>query len=177
MNITIRPAKTEDAFAMAKVNIESWLTTYRGQVADEILDNMKFEDYLAKWERSLSKIDDEYNFCFVAENESGEVVGYSRCGKSRHEKFPFDAELYAIYLLKEYQGQGIGKKLFLESIDEFKKRNISSFLLFVLSTNTGSRKFYESFNPDFTANETITIDNGQYCDICYGWSDVQLKLT
>jgi ribosomal protein S18 acetylase RimI-like enzyme len=176
MNITIRPAKTSDAHAMARVNIESWHTTYRGQVADEILDNMKFEEYVAKWDNILARQSDGINFCFVAENDSGDVIGYSACGKNSHHKFPYDGELFAIYLLKGYQGQGIGKKLFLMSVEGFKKRNIFSFLLFVLSSNTGSRKFYESFKPDFTANETITIDNGQYCDICYGWSDIQLKL-
>jgi ribosomal protein S18 acetylase RimI-like enzyme len=174
MGIIIRQAKPNDAPAIAIVNIASWHSTYRGLVADEVLDGMEFEQYRAKWENILAHQEKGNGFCFAAENESGEMIGYSCGGKNRHDKFTFDGELFAIYLLREYQGKGIGKKLFLTSIEEFRKQNISSFLLFVLSSNTGSRKFYESFKPDFTANEMITIDNGQYCDICYGWSDIGL---
>src|SRR5579864_4294968 len=169
MEIIIRPAMPEDAPYLASVNIASWQSTYRGLIADEVLDEMKFEQYLAKWENTLASQEKGNGFCFAAENESGKMMGYSLCGKNSHPELPFDGELYAIYLLKEYQGKGIGKKLFLRSIEEFKNTGVQSFLLFVLSSNTGSRKFYESFKPDFTADETIMIGNGAYCDVCYGW--------
>ncbi len=172
MNISIRNARIEDAPAIARINIESWRSTYRGRIAEETLDGMKFEDYLNKWNVILTTLVQRGSFCFVAENDKGEPVGYAFCGPNTHEKFSFDGELYAIYLLKEYQGQGIGRKLFVKSIEEFGRRSIFSMLLFVLSSNTGSRKFYESFKPDFSAEETIMIDNGQYCDFCYGWSDI-----
>jgi ribosomal protein S18 acetylase RimI-like enzyme len=172
MDINIRAASTEDAPEIAKVNIQSWRSTYRGLIADETLDDMKSEKYLEKWNNTFRTMEANGNFCFVAENEVKEVVGYSLCGKNSHTKFNFEGELFAIYLLREYQKQGIGKKLFIRSIEEFKKLGVTSFTLFVLSSNGASRKFYESFHPDFTANETITIDNGQYCDICYGWSNI-----
>jgi ribosomal protein S18 acetylase RimI-like enzyme len=34
-------------------------------------------------------------------------------GKSRDENYPNDGEIYAFYILQEYQNLGIGKKLFL----------------------------------------------------------------
>ena len=172
MNINIRQARAEDAPGIARVNIESWHSTYRGLIADATLDGMKPDKYLIKWNDIFRTMETNENFCFVAENEINEVIGYSLSGKNRHINFNYEAELYAIYLLKEYQGHGIGKKLFIKSLEEFMKLGIRSFIVFVLSSNLNSRKFYESFQPDHTANETITIDNGQYCDICYGWSDI-----
>ncbi len=172
MNITIRRAVAEDIPMLAHINIASWHSTYRGLVADETLDSMKSEEYLKKWEHIIAMQEKGDRSAFVAEDENGTVIGYANCGKSRHGKFPFEGELYAIYLLKEAQGKGVGKKLFYRAVEDMKERGIASFLLFVLSSNTASRKFYESFLPDFTAQETITIDNGQYCDFCYGWSDI-----
>src|SRR5580704_5929661 len=120
MNTIIREANIEDAASLATINIASWQSTYRGLIADETLGSMKFEGYLKKWERILSLIATKENFCYIAENEKGDIIGYANGGKNSHEKLPFDAELYAIYLLKEYQGQGIGKKLFLRTIEELK---------------------------------------------------------
>ncbi len=172
MDIIIRSATISDVSAIAKVNIESWRSTYRGLVTDSILDNMKLDTYLEKWHHILTSAEEKDSFCFVVENDEDIIVGYALSGKNSHLKFDFNAELYAIYLLKEYQKQGIGKKLFRKSLEEFKKRSLQSFLLFVLSSNLGAREFYESFKPDFTANESITIDNAQYCDVCYGWSNI-----
>ena len=172
MNVTMRNAHIEDAPTIAGINIASWRSTYRGLIAGATLDTMKPENYLEKWNTILSTLEEKENFCFVAENDEGSIVGYAFCGKNQHGKFHFEAELFAIYLLKEYQGKGIGKKLFIKSIKESKRRSFTSMLLFVLSSNTGSRKFYESFIPDFTSEEIITIDNAQYCDICYGWSNI-----
>ncbi len=176
MDISIREARSEDAETIAKINIASWRTTYRGLIEDATLDAMNSEEYLKKWNNIFNTLGANENFCFVAENTSGDVVGYSLCGKNRNAKFDFNGEIFAIYLLKEFQGQGIGKKLFLQSVHEFKKRDIASFLLFVLSSNSPSRKFYESFNPDFTTEETITIDKRQYYDFCYRWSDIEAIL-
>ena len=158
--------------------MKSWLSTYRGLINDLVLDSMEPAKYLNKWNNILSSTEAGNGFGLVAENESGNMLGYAFGGKNTHDNFEYDGELYAIYLLKDSQGFGIGKSLFLHSIKVFKKNGFQSILLFVLSSNIIARKFYESFGPDFTANETITIDNGQYCDVCYGWSSIEkIRLT
>ena len=73
MNITIRNATPEDAPAIAKVNIESWRSTYRGLIADSMLDEMKPEQYINKWNNRFATMEANENFCFVAENENHEV--------------------------------------------------------------------------------------------------------
>src|SRR5262249_11775249 len=104
------------------------------------------------------------------------IAGYALCGPNSHTQLPFEGELFAIYLLKEFQGKGLGRQLFIRCLEEFHAKKIPSFLLFVLSSNTGSRKFYEFFKPDYTGHQTVIIDNGQYCDVCYGWNDVTESL-
>lgn len=39
-NILIRKANLEDTMGIAQVHVHSWQATYRGQIPDEILDNL-----------------------------------------------------------------------------------------------------------------------------------------
>ena len=103
MNITIRTATPQDAKAIANVNIASWLSTYKGLIHDKMLDNMKPEDYLAKWNNILRKTELTEQFGIVAATDDDKIVGYSFFGKNRNAKYSFDAELYAIYLLQDFQ--------------------------------------------------------------------------
>ena len=48
----------------------------------------------------------------------------------------------SIYVLPEYQGKGIGKKLLLRAEDELKKK-WSEAILWVLKDNKAAARFYE----------------------------------
>ncbi|SFC66585.1 Acetyltransferase (GNAT) family protein [Bacillus sp. OV322] len=51
--------------------------------------------------------------------------GFSSGGKERSDKYPvYTGELYAIYILKEYQGNGLGKLLVKPIIEELQQKNI-----------------------------------------------------
>jgi hypothetical protein len=41
-SITVRQARAEDVQAMARIHVQSWRETYRGLMADEILDHPGF---------------------------------------------------------------------------------------------------------------------------------------
>jgi ribosomal protein S18 acetylase RimI-like enzyme len=172
MSTIIRNATIDDAASIARVNIESWKTTYRGLIADAILDEMTLDVYVEKWRDIL--VEDKFCRPLVAEAaDERKVIGYIFMGKNRSEEH-FEAEIYSIYLLKEYQGQGIGTKLFLKAIQVLKDQGISSVLLYVLASNMGSRKFYESFKPNFMKEDIIQVDGHKYNDICYGWNNIYL---
>ncbi|WP_328286263.1 GNAT family N-acetyltransferase [Peribacillus psychrosaccharolyticus] len=48
-------------------------------------------------------------------------------GKERSSKYPdYTGELYAIYILKEYQGNGLGKLLVKPIIKELQQKNLCS---------------------------------------------------
>ena len=49
----------------------------------------------------------------IAENSDGKIVGFSDFGNARNKNFGFEAELYAIYFLPEFQRRGIGGDLFI----------------------------------------------------------------
>ncbi|MFK0522173.1 GNAT family N-acetyltransferase [Paenibacillus illinoisensis] len=51
----------------------------------------------------------------VAENKKGEIIGFADCWKRETNTVSKSSDLTSIYILKEYQGIGLGKEL-LKSI-------------------------------------------------------------
>ena len=168
----IRPAIISDAVAMAQINIASWKSTYAGLIAQQFLDTMNYEQYVAKWQNILDHRNDAHRCVFVAEVGSS-VVGYVTAGRAIKEDSEYPAELSALYLLGEYHGVGIGKALFLSALKELHHRGYESFALYVLKDNMIGRSFYDKYNPDEIYDKEITIDGALYCDLLYGWHSIK----
>ena len=60
MEIHIRRATKDDIAGIVKVHVESWKTTYKGIFANEILENVTFEQRKKQWENIFQK-EDNYN--------------------------------------------------------------------------------------------------------------------
>jgi len=95
MSFTIRPARIEDAGAIAFVQVESWKSTYAGIVPDEYLASLSVESRTGAWKELF---DAGTNLMFVAEDTTA-IFGFVSGGKLRDPIEGYDAELYAIYLL------------------------------------------------------------------------------
>ena len=111
---------------------------------------------------------------YVAESESGKIVGFSTGGKERSGKYnDFTGELYAIYILEEYQGQGIGRKLIKPVIEDLIESDISSMLVLVLEQNN-SRYFYEAIGGKPIDLLEVVIAGQKLKELVYGWDDIRL---
>ena len=170
--MNIRKATKEDASGIAKVHVRSWQETYQGIVSQEYLDSLKMEDRKPLWEKSLSE-SAETSPVFVAVNPEGEIVGFASFGRERSGKFKADGELYAIYILKKYQGCKLGLRLLQAGLDDLLKQKYHSMLVWVLADNE-SRKFYESLMPEKAGEEVVKIAGKEYIELAYTWMDLNL---
>ncbi|OQP07760.1 GNAT family N-acetyltransferase [Geobacillus sp. 46C-IIa] len=167
----IRKADLTDAPAIAAVHVESWKTTYRGIVPDAYLETLAVEEKQTLWEKGLSQAD---HSVFVAE-ENGRVVGFISGGRNRASGGPaaqYDGELYAVYLLKEAQGKGLGRQLVQASARDLAQNGIHSLVVWVLAANP-SRGFYERLGGKKLAEERVEIGGKALWEWCYGWQDIQ----
>lgn len=172
--IQIRPALPKDASGIALVHIQSWQTSYRGIISDEVLDNQSIPRRQGYWTQVLSSegMTDLLDI-FVAENEQGEIVGFASAGKSRQENLPFEGELYAIYLLESVKRQGIGEKLFRALTEKLSSADYSSIMLWVLAENYPGRRFYEKMGGRVITEQMIVIGGRELLEVAYGWDQLE----
>ncbi|GAA0493658.1 GNAT family N-acetyltransferase [Salinibacillus aidingensis] len=160
----IRQALVSDALDIAKVQVNSWKTTYKGIVPSSYLNQMTFERRQPKWEELIRKTP-----VFVAENKSGEIVGFANGGNERTGTYPgYPGELYAIYLLQEYQRMGVGQELWKNVVDVLRQNGMDALLVWVLKDNP-SRFFYESLGAEEIDQKEIEIGGKRLIEVAYGW--------
>src|SRR2546427_7666005 len=106
----IREAHSTDTLAIARVQVDSWRTTYAGIVPADHLASLSYEQQGQFWAHIVSTLSDPAGM-YVAETVAGEVVGFAHGGPERSGKGSYTGELYAIYLLEAYQRQGQGRQL------------------------------------------------------------------
>ncbi len=170
----IRKATASDAGSIAKVLIESWRSTYKGLVQDEFLVNLSYEEKSQAWYEILST-PNSTKFVYIAEDKEGQIVGFVAGGPERTGDEIYKGELYAMYLLKEYQRRGIGKQLFVSAIKELLQSDIHSVLLFVLKESP-YRRFYDTQGGNIITEKERRIGDRNYNVVAYGWRDINLLL-
>ncbi|MBP1970541.1 L-amino acid N-acyltransferase YncA [Virgibacillus natechei] len=163
----IRKATQRDAPHIATVHVDSWRTTYKGILPCEFLKKLSYEQRTKLWESNVT----EENV-YVVENEDEEIVGFATGGKKKTENYDqFHGELYAIYILEEYQGKGIGKMLMQPVIKELEQFGINSIIVLVLEDNP-SKYFYEALGAREIDSLEITIAGVELNELVYGWDDL-----
>jgi ribosomal protein S18 acetylase RimI-like enzyme len=169
--IRIREARISDAESIAQVRVDSWRTTYRGLLEDEYLENMTSEQYVHMW-RNIIAAGGAQGYSYVAENSTGHIVGFILGGADRNGSQVFEAELFAIYLLEEYQGQGLGSQLVSRLAQRLLREGYNSMRVWVLAKNR-ARAFYETLGGEYLYQKTIFLGGENYAEAAYGWKDLK----
>ena len=129
----IRKEKREDVFDIAHIVTVEWNSTYRGIVSDSELQRLReTEEERAK--KAYDEFDEKNNKCFVAVIDN-KVVGFASYGVTDDPDFENTAELRALYVLDDYHGLGIGRKLVNATIEEFKKQGFNKMIICCLKGN------------------------------------------
>jgi GNAT superfamily N-acetyltransferase len=163
----IRDAVADDADAIAKVQVDTWRSAYRGLVPSEVLDSLSYEQRSEYWSSIISR-EDRVRIFLVAEEEANGVVGFCVCGANRDEDSEFAYELYAIYVLEVHQDHGIGRALFEKCRKWTLDRGMTSMIVWVLRDNP-YRRFYEAMGGQVVSERMISIGEAELPEVAYGW--------
>lgn len=166
MNAIIRQAKPADATDIAKVHVLSWQDSYRDLIDEDYLRQMQVGDRESNWLRRLSEAED---IVLVAEQQ-GKIVGFVHGRKQRDPESSSEAELCAIYILKEYQRQGIGRQLFQAFLEKIQEAGWHSMNIWVLEKNLNAGKFYQAMGGKLSGDRDMhKIGDKEYPLVEYVW--------
>ncbi len=167
--IHIREAGPEDAHAIAEAHVASWRATYRGIVSDEYLAGLSIERRERTWRDMLADTASG-SFVYVAEEEHGHVIGFAVGGPRREGDPTYAGELYAIYVLPEEHGRGVGRMLVQAVTRRLAGQGMRSMVVWVLAENP-SRGFYETLGGRLAGEQMVEIGGKTFAEVAYGWAD------
>jgi len=175
----IRTARLEDASALAHVLIDTGRATYPGEIPDEVLFMQSLEDAYAEsernWRRSLEEIaagDRGPAQIFVAEDETGRVVGLAMGGPPKQEVLPQSGEIYVLYVRTGQQGRGLGRALVTAVATHLAQAGLSALQIGCLATNASARRFYEHLGGRVVIERTFDQDGATLLEVVYGWDAI-----
>jgi GNAT superfamily N-acetyltransferase len=166
----IRRANPGDARAIAEVHVAAWRTTYPGIVDQAYIDSLSVDQRATDWERRPNKPPETAPDVIVAESRAG-IVGFASGGAIREPRPGFDGELYAIYLLENAQGAGVGRRLVQTWARLAVDRGFRAAIVRVLAANPACT-FYEHLGARFLESTELTIGGNAYAESWYGWTDL-----
>jgi ribosomal protein S18 acetylase RimI-like enzyme len=152
-SLTVRSARVDDAAQMACVIVRCWQETYRGLMADAVLDDPGFLDARERfWTAALT--DERYreNRVAVAERD-GELVGIAMSGPPLDAAATWTRQLYVLYVVAADHGTGAGPALLEAVIDPEE-----SVALWVADPNPRAQAFYRKHG--FVADGTAQVEDG-----------------
>jgi ribosomal protein S18 acetylase RimI-like enzyme len=160
--VIIRDAVASDIPALARLHVTTWNDTYPG-----VRSRPTFEIRESQWRAAFERTDGSW-FCFLVARSDGELIGFAKGQSYSHPDQPdYAGELSKIYLLREYQRVGLGRRLVGHVARRFLSQGISSMLLFA-DVGNPSHRFYEVLG-----GEKLRAPDGTVSDSDYGWRDLK----
>ena len=133
VELRFRPAEERDAAVIGKLRREIWGTTYRGIYPDEVIDRFDVEGHLR---RDLGRIADPAFRVWVIE-DGERPIGYLYLERRT------GVHIQSLYVLREYQGRGIGRAAFALVRDCCRAWGLETFTCNCNAHNAPARGFYE----------------------------------
>ena len=157
----IREAAISDIPALSALHVKSWAQTYWTTFRPPTYQ-------IREWQwREQFKVTNESWFCFVIENSKGQLIGFAKGKSYSHSDLPdFSGELNKIYLLREYQRLGLGRRLMGNVARKFLSLGISNMVLFGVAENP-SCLFHEALGGEKLYSKKGEFHGG-YC-----WRNLQ----
>lgn len=153
--VILRDARPSDIRALAGLHVSTFRETH-GSGPDVAVREQQWRSKFGEG---------RLVFCVLLVEESGRLIGFASGQRHHDEPRNYAGELNKIYLLREYQGRGLGRRLLCAAATRFLENGITSMLLFG-DARSRSNGFYEALGAERLYAATGEFHGG------YGWRDL-----
>lgn len=172
----IREANREDAIDMARVRVATWRAAYKGILPDEFLEDLSYEQVGERWKQAFWENREPGVATFVAQIPEKEIIGIAICGPEQSRDARYQSEIYVLYVLPQYQGQGIGRALVFTCVQYLSQQlRAKTMLIWVIAENP-YRRFYESLGGKVVRQKEQEIGGKLIAEVGYGWQDIEKQI-
>lgn len=166
----IRPACTEDAEAIATINVACWHEAYRDILDPAILASRSVAESAGRWRNYLSGLSG--NSTILVAEESGRVLGFGSGCRQRDPHLAaigYAGEIATLYVLPGEQGRGIGSRLMASLARNLVHTGHASASVWVLERSGLGRRFYESLKGRLLPLRHELPRLGNAAEVAYAW--------
>lgn len=141
----------------AYVHWKSWQETYPGLIDPSYLEDLTLE--------KCTKIAQRWKDNILVAKDGERVVGFVAYGAYRSDTVAQTGEVFAIYVLREYQKRRIGYRLMQAALEQL--RDYPRIAVWVLKGNNRAIAFYEQCGFRF---------DGGVADVVMGTPNTELRM-
>jgi GNAT superfamily N-acetyltransferase len=134
--IDIRGARAADAADLSEVYASAWREAYSGIIPALTLERMIVRRSAPWWRNVMQKRS------ILVLDVNGTVAGYASFAPAAGRSHPGAAEIQELYLRPEYQGIGLGVRLFTGALKRIRTRGYCRVLVRALAENDRANGFY-----------------------------------
>ncbi|MGQ7792225.1 GNAT family N-acetyltransferase [Faunimonas sp. B44] len=150
--IDVRKGRPSDAGSIADVHAAAWREAYSGVIPALALERMIVRR-AAPWWAEVAK---KGNGLLVLD-VGGKVAGYTTFGAARTRSRATVAEIQEFYLAPEYQGIGLGSRLFAGAVKIIRAQGYPRLVIRALADNDRATRFYERRGGRLVARSEETL--------------------
>ena len=164
LSIDVRRARIDDAAGIAAVHDAAWRYAYRGILLGIDLERMVERRGPLWWEKAIRR-----HVVVLVLEVDGRVVGYATLGPTRMRTLPYKGEIYEIYVLPEYQGLGLGSRLFQSARRMLGDLHFAGLAVRALRDNDNAVGFYRRLGGRVVVETGERIGDTVLPVTVFGW--------
>src|SRR3954467_1340838 len=123
VTVDIRKAEPSDADAIADIHRTAWQGAYDGIIPHRALTAMINRRGSQWWANAIRRA-----ATVLVVEIGGKVAGYATLGRNRARELAQQGEIYELYLRPEYQGIGLGSRLFAAAREKLKSHGLKGLV-------------------------------------------------
>jgi ribosomal protein S18 acetylase RimI-like enzyme len=164
LSIDIRKAEPGDAEAIADVHHQAWRGAYSGIIPYRALNSMVGRRGRDWWKNAIRRA-----ASVLVVEMGGEVVGYATIGRNRARELRQQGEIYELYLRPEYQGIGLGTRLFAAARERLRDHGLKGLVVWALEDNVNALDFYAGAGGRDIAEGVEVFDSKALRKVAFVW--------